>query len=70
MLRREVDGVQRVYQARVQKLVRRARSRSGCATVVARGAIRDITEPSAPVTIDANATVRLSVDDNGSSRAG
>jgi hypothetical protein len=66
VLRREVDGVQRVYQVRAQKLVSLVRDpASGRATVVARGAIRDITEPSAPVTIDANATVRLSVDDNG-----
>jgi predicted extracellular nuclease len=61
----ESDGVH-VYQVKTTSLSTLLRDPgTGQGTIVGKATISDITDPSAPVTIDMQATARVTVDDNG-----
>jgi predicted extracellular nuclease len=64
--RTEADGLH-VYQVRARQVGTLLTDRAtGMATLVASARIRDITKPQRPVLIDAQGTLRVTVDDNGS----
>jgi len=63
--RTEADGLH-VFQVKAASLSALVRDlATGNATVVGKATIRDITDPSAPIVVATDATVRLTVDDNG-----
>lgn len=65
MRRTEVDGVH-TYQVKATAITALLRDvATGQALIVARATISDITSPASPVVVDANATMRVTVDDNG-----
>ena len=65
MRRTEMDGVH-TYQVKATAISTLLRdSATGQAVIVARATISDITTPENPIVIDVNATLRVTVDDNG-----
>jgi len=63
--RTEVDGVH-TYQVKASAITTLLRDvATGQALIAARATISDITTPGSPVVIDANAILRVTVDDNG-----
>ncbi|HEX7976664.1 MAG TPA: hypothetical protein VF498_19805, partial [Anaerolineales bacterium] len=69
--RTESDGVVHVYQIKSNALLSlTVDPASGQASVTAKATIKDITDPNLPVTLDGNATLQLTMDDNGDPGSG
>jgi hypothetical protein len=69
--RTEADGKVHVYQIKSNALSSlTVSSYTGKASVTAKATIIDITDPNAPVTIDGNATLQFTLDDNGEPGSG
>jgi predicted extracellular nuclease len=63
--RTEADGLH-VYQVRARQIATLLTDRGpGTATIIASARIKDVTKPQRPVLVDAQAMLRITVDDNG-----